>query len=152
MCTGNSCRSQMAEHLARTLWRGICAKSAGTHPQDVHPLAAYVMEEIGVDMSSAGAKALDPRDLADVDLVITLCGDARDSCPVMPPGVECRHWPLDDPARAVGTRRERLRVFRRVRDEISERVKALMQEMDGPPGRSGGEDDRCPPLAGPKWP
>jgi arsenate reductase (thioredoxin) len=131
LCTGNSCRSQFAEHITQQLATSLSVEveSAGTNPGEVHPLAVRVLAEIGINASSAASKALDPGRLGDFDLVITLCGDARDSCPVLPPGVQGRHWPLDDPARAAGSCEERLAVFRRVRDEVRERVAALLEEL-----------------------
>lgn len=139
LCTGNSCRSQMAEHLARKFSECIAVRSAGTDPQNVHPLAVSVMEERGVDMSSAKSKALEPQDLTEVDMVITLCGDAQESCPVLPPGVQRRHWPLNDPARAQGTQEEKMKVFRQVRDQICERVRKMLEELhDSPSGKQSG--------------
>lgn len=130
LCTGNSCRSQMAEHITRALASPDRAviESAGTRPQGVNPLALRVLQEIGIDASDAESTTLDPGKLGQSDLVITLCADARDSCPVLPPEVEARHWPLPDPARAGGSCEERIEVFRRVRDDIRMRARALVEE------------------------
>lgn len=96
--------------------------SAGTHPTAVNPIAVAVMRERGVDISAQTSKGLDavPRD---VDYVITLCGDAAESCPVYPAHVRVEHWNLPDPAKATGTQEEVRRVFREVRDEIERRIK-----------------------------
>ena len=133
LCTGNSCRSQMAEALLRR--DGLTTVevfSAGTNPSSVNPNAIRVMAEIGVDISSYQSKGLG-QFLGDFfDYVITLCGDANESCPVFP-GTPLRlYWPLTDPARAEGTEEERLKVFRDVRDELAHRVEDLLSEiLDG---------------------
>lgn len=129
LCTGNSCRSQMAEGWARQLlgpdWR---IASAGVEVHGLNPVAVQVMAEVGVDISHQASALIDPDYLRTCDLVITLCGDARDRCPVTPATVEKRHWPLPDPAQATGTAADRLTVFRQVRDELRQRVAALAQE------------------------
>ena len=132
ICTGNSCRSQMAEYILRHLAdpAKISVASAGLDPQGVHPVTIEVMEELGIDMSGASSKAIDIYDLNQSDLIITLCGDARESCPVTPPHVERRHWDLTDPSRAEGTPEEIRDAFRVVRDDISRRVRELLQELD----------------------
>ena len=122
LCTGNSCRSQMAEGFARHYGRdAIEVYSAGTQPTAVNPMAMEVMGERGVDISAQTSKGLDavPKD---VDFIITLCGDAAENCPVYPAHVRVEHWGLPDPARATGTREEVMKVFREVRDEIERRV------------------------------
>jgi len=130
LCTANSCRSQMAEGWARHLAGGALeVYSAGTRPSRVHPLAVRVMAEEGVDISSQTSDAIDPDILARADIVVTLCGDARDSCPAVPG--ERRHWPLRDPAAAKGDEEQVLSVFREVRDEIRARVKELLRELAG---------------------
>lgn len=131
VCTGNSCRSQMAEGFARA-WGGgrVLAASGGLSPSRVHPLATAVMREVGVDISGQRSKAIDPELVREATVVVTLCGEADEACPATPPHVLRLHWPLPDPARAEGTEEERLRVFRAVRDEIAGRVKEL---LDGPP-------------------
>ncbi|GEO67740.1 arsenate reductase (thioredoxin) [Levilactobacillus spicheri] len=129
LCTGNSCRSQMAEGWARQLlgpdWR---IASAGVEVHGLNPVAVQVMAEAGVDISHQTSTLIDPDYLRTCDLVITLCGDARDRCPVTPATVSKRHWPLPDPAQATGTAADRLAVFRQVRDELRRRVAALAQE------------------------
>lgn len=126
LCTGNSCRSQMAEGFAHQLlgpdWR---IASAGLRVDGLNPRAVAVMAEVGIDISRQRSKLIDQDFLRTSDVVVTLCGDARDRCPVVPPTVSKIHWPLIDPAQATGTPAEQLAVFRQVRDEIGRRVKAL---------------------------
>ena len=124
LCTGNSCRSQMAEgfvnHLLGDAWE---ARSAGTKPAErVHPLAVRVMAEAGVDVSLATPRAVTEFLDESWDLVVTVCDSAHESCPVFPRPVPKVHLPFDDPARAEGTEEQRLAVFTRVRDEIRERL------------------------------
>jgi arsenate reductase len=126
LCTGNSCRSQMAEGFARYyLGDKVEVCSAGTQPTAVNPTAMEVMREKGVDISAQTSKGLDavPQD---VDFVITLCGDAAERCPVYPAHVRVEHWNLPDPAKATGTREEVMKAFREVRDEIERRVKGMV--------------------------
>ena len=131
LCTGNSCRSQMAEGFARhylgSQWR---VASAGVEVQGLNPRAVAVMAEVGIDISQHHSKLIDPTYLSNSDLVVTLCGDARDRCPVTPPSVERRHWPLTDPAAATGSEEDILTVFRSVRDEIDARVQQLARENE----------------------
>jgi len=129
LCTGNSCRSQMAEGFARHLGRGrIEAFSAGTEPAErVHPLAIRVMAEKGIDLSTHRPKKVDEFLSSPLDWAITVCGDAAERCPVFPGRVQREHWPLPDPARATGPEEEVLAVFRTVRDEIERRVKHWWQ-------------------------
>ncbi|MCX2456122.1 arsenate reductase (thioredoxin) [Lacticaseibacillus nasuensis] len=124
LCTGNSCRSQMAEGFARALHPTWRVASAGLEQHGLNPLATQVMAEVGIDISGQTSTLIDPAFLAGCDLVVTLCGDARDRCPVVP-GVARLHWPLPDPAQATGDQAARLTVFRQVRDEIRRRVSAL---------------------------
>lgn len=129
VCTGNSCRSQMAEGFARALagpqWQ---VWSAGLEPSVVNPRAIQAMAEAGVDISAQTSKAIDPELIRTMDLVVTLCGDARDRCPVTPPSVRKLHWPLRDPAQATGTDEEVMAVFRQVRDEIRAHVEQLVRD------------------------
>lgn len=131
LCTGNSCRSQMAEGFARHLggerWE---VYSAGLEPAGLNPRAVEVMKEVGIDISGQSSKCIDPELLRSADLVVTLCGDARDRCPVTPPHIRRLHRDLPDPARAEGTEEEIMAVFRRVRDGIRELVGQLLKEVD----------------------
>ena len=120
LCTGNSCRSHLAEGILRAVAGDFLdVTSAGSKPAGhVHPLAVQVMREIGVDISSHRSKHLDEFRSRPVETVITVCSHADQACPVFPGQVNRHHWPFDDPAHATGTDEERLAVFRRVRDEI----------------------------------
>lgn len=126
LCTANSCRSQMAEGFAHKLApQGVRVYSAGTEPKTVHPLATQVMKELGVDISDQSSKGLEAVPLEKIDLVITLCGEAAESCPALPRNTEHLHWPLPDPALVQGDEETVLKIFRQVRDEIRARVEKL---------------------------
>jgi arsenate reductase len=130
LCTGNSCRSQMAEGFARKLGKSfIEAYSAGLSPKGVNPIAAKVMEEIGIDISHQMSKAIDDELLKTMDIVITLCDNAAESCPWTPPEIKRLHWSMKDPATAEGTEEEVLNEFRKARNEIEQRVKNLVEEV-----------------------
>lgn len=131
LCTGNSCRSQIAEGYAKKYFPGneFEVRSAGTQPDQLNLLAVKVMQEDGVDISQQYAKAIDPAYLKDITLVVTLCGDARDHCPTLPTGAQHLHWALPDPAKAQGSAAKCLVVFRQVRDEIKRRILKLKAEM-----------------------
>jgi arsenate reductase len=120
LCTGNSCRSHLAEGILRArCGDAIRVASAGSKPAGyVHPLAIQVMREIGIDISSHRSKHLSEFLDQPVSTVITVCGNADQACPIFPGQVNRYHWGFDDPAHATGTDEERLAVFRRVRDEI----------------------------------
>jgi arsenate reductase len=129
VCTGNSCRSQIAEGFARAA--GAEAYSAGTEPAGyVHPLAVKVMAETGIDISGQTSKALNLDFAQTMDAVITVCGDANEACPVLPV-TNRAHWPITDPAKATGTPAEVLPVFRAVRDDIAQRVDDLLLSNKG---------------------
>jgi arsenate reductase len=130
LCTGNSCRSQMAEGFARHFGGDIFdVYSAGISPAGVNPLAVQVMQEAGIDISKQTSDPIDLNLLQDAHLIITLCGDARESCPVVPGKAEKRHWSLNDPAKAEGNKEEVLAVFRKVRDQIYGKVLDLVEEF-----------------------
>jgi arsenate reductase len=124
LCTGNSCRSQMAEGLLRELaGHEFDAASAGTNPTRINPMAVRVMAEAAIDISGQYSKSVDEMKGQQFDYVITVCDRAREACPVFPGDAKQLHWSFEDPAEATGTEEERLRAFRRVRDEIAERVR-----------------------------
>lgn len=131
LCTGNSARSQMAEAFARTLSSGLVeAHSAGSSPAAVvNPLTVVAMQEVGVPLSGAHPKHLQEFLGMRWDYVITVCDNARDACPVFPGEAQQLHWGFDDPAAAEGTQEERLVVFRRVRDEIRDRLRVWLPEI-----------------------
>ena len=120
LCTGNSCRSHMAEGVLRAAAGDLLnVQSAGSKPAGhVHPLAVQVMKEIGIDVSGHRSKHLDEFLRQPIETVITVCGNADQVCPTFPGQVNRHHWGFDDPAKAEGTEAEKLAVFRRVRDEI----------------------------------
>jgi arsenate reductase len=120
LCTGNSCRSHLAEGLLRAASQGrFRVASAGSKPAGyVHPLAIAVMQEVGIDISGHHSKHLNEFLGQPVETVITVCGNADQVCPIFPGQVNRHHWGFDDPAHATGTDAEKLVVFRRVRDEI----------------------------------
>jgi arsenate reductase len=120
LCTGNSCRSHLAEGILESVAGDILdVQSAGSKPTGfVHPLAIAVMREIGIDISGHRSKPLSEFIDRKIETVITVCSNADAACPIFPGQVNRHHWPFDDPAHATGTEEERLAVFRRVRNEI----------------------------------
>ncbi len=120
LCTGNSCRSHLAEGILRAAaGDSLNVQSAGSKPAGyVHPLAIQVMQEIGIDISAHHSKHMNDFLYQSVETVITVCGNADQACPMFPGQVNRHHWGFDDPAHATGTDAEKLAVFRRVRDEI----------------------------------
>lgn len=129
VCTHNSARSQMAEGLLRHLAGDRYeVESAGTEATHVRPLAIQAMREIGIDITSQSSKTIDSLGSRSFDIVITVCDSANEACPVFPSGTNRLHWSFDDPSGATGTEMERLAIFRRVRDEIRERIEALVRE------------------------
>ncbi|HYG23927.1 MAG TPA: arsenate reductase ArsC [Verrucomicrobiae bacterium] len=120
LCTGNSCRSHLAEGILRALAGDFLdVQSAGSKPAGfVHPLAIQVMREIGIDISTHRSKHLSTFLQQAVETVITVCGNADEVCPVFPGQANRHHWGFNDPAHATGSDDEKLAVFRRVRDEI----------------------------------
>ncbi len=129
LCTGNSCRSQIAEGFGKTLLADkFTVYSAGTNPHGINPWAIETMSEIGIDISRQTSDALDVKMLNEMDLIITLCGDAAESCPLTPPHIEKRHWDIPDPARFQGSEQETRQHFREVRDDIRRRIEGLAAE------------------------
>lgn len=128
LCVANSARSQMAEGLARALAPpGVEVFSAGSRPASVNPLAVRALAEIGIDIAAHRSKGLAEVPMARVQTVVTLC--AEEECPALPGDVRRLHWGLPDPAAATGSEDDRLRAFRAVRDELRERLPALMAEL-----------------------
>lgn len=128
LCTGNSCRSQMAEGLLRSLAGDrFEVFSAGVNPTQVHPLTIRVMQEIGIDISGHRSKPVDEFFDQEFDYVITLCDDARQTCPFFPGSHELLHWSLPDPAEASGSDDEKLIFFRTVRDRVRQHVADLLK-------------------------
>ncbi len=130
LCTGNSVRSQMAEGFLKILGgEHFAVKSAGTNPAGVNPRSVEVMKEEGVDISIQSSDKLTADMLDWADLLITLCGDAHENCPVVPKEVEKRHWPLSDPSLGEGTEEENMKRFRETRDLIKGYVEELVAEQ-----------------------
>ena len=128
VCTGNSCRSQMAEGLLRHRAGGRCeVASAGTSPAGLNPLAVRAMDEIGIDIAAQASKHVDSLAGQQFTHLITVCDTARESCPAFPATTQSLHWSFEDPAGAQGSEEERMKVFRRVRDEIDEKVRGFAQ-------------------------
>ncbi len=124
VCTGNSARSQMAEGLFRDrLGDRYEIQSAGTRPTHVRPEAIVVMREIGIDISRNRSKSIDEFQGQEFRFVITVCDNARESCPVFPGKAEQIHWSFEDPAAVQGSEEERQAAFRRVRDQIADRIR-----------------------------
>ncbi|MBX7054146.1 MAG: arsenate reductase ArsC [Pyrinomonadaceae bacterium] len=123
LCTGNSARSQMADGLLRQMAGDrFDVKSAGTIASFVRPQAIAVMAEIGIDISGHRSKCLDEFLGEPFDYVITVCDNAKESCPIFPGRAQRIHWSFDDPAEAAGDAETQLELFRRVRDEIKGRL------------------------------
>ena len=120
LCTGNSCRSHMAEGILKSVAGDILnVQSAGSDPTGyVHPLAIKALGEIGIDISSNTSKHMNEFLKQDVETVITVCGNANQACPVYPGQVNRFHWPFDDPAKAEGSETEIWKTFLKIRDEI----------------------------------
>ena len=128
LCTGNSCRSHLAEGILRALAGDLFeVHSAGSKPAGyVHPLAIRAMSEIGIDISQHRSKHMNDFLHTPIETVITVCGNADQACPVFPGQVNRHHWPFDDPAHAPGTDEEKMAVFRRVRNEIRQTLQAYV--------------------------
>ena len=126
LCTHNSARSQMAEGMLRA-WGGarFQAFSAGTVRTTLRDEAVEVMREIGIDISAQQSKAIDQLAGRRFDRLVTVCDEAREACPTLPGVREQEHWQIDDPSAVTGNRKERTAAFRRARDELAERVRAL---------------------------
>jgi arsenate reductase len=134
LCTGNSCRSQMAEGWARELagqygdgWLSV--ESAGIEAHGKNSRAITMMADAGLDISNQESTRLTDEMLARTDLVVSVCGHADEHCPLLPAGTRKIHWPLDDPAKAEGTEAEIMNVFKASRDDIHRRVDELLNEL-----------------------
>ena len=128
LCTGNSCRSQMAEGWAKKhLSDEWIVKSAGLEAHGLNPNAVKVMKEVGIDITNQTSDVIDPEILNTAALVVTLCGHAANHCPVTPSHIKRVHWGFDDPAKAEGTDEEKWAFFQHVRDEIKARIKRFAE-------------------------
>ena len=127
LCTGNSCRSQIAEGWTRELGgTDFSVESAGIEAHGKNPRAIAVMEEAGVDISTQDSTVVNAEMLQRADVVVTVCGHADEQCPVLPEGVQKIHWPLSDPAKATGSEEEIMKEFRATRKEVKRRVESLL--------------------------
>jgi len=133
LCTGNSCRSHLAEGILRTATGGrVRVISAGSKPAgSVHPMAVEVMKEIDIDISSHTSNHRNDYLKHDIHTVITVCDNAASECPIFPGQAHKYHWPFEDPAQAEGNDEEKRAVFRHVRDEIREKFEAYARELLG---------------------
>ena len=128
LCTGNSCRSQMAEGFAREFGKGLIEPySAGLIAAGVNPWAIAVMKEAGIDISRQKSEEINEGLLRTMDIVITLCGNAEESCPYTAPEIRRIHWPIKDPVGTIGTEEEIMKEFRRARDEIKKKIEDFVQ-------------------------
>lgn len=130
VCTGNSCRSQMAEGWARQLGGELIeARSAGIEAHGQNPRAIAVMSDAGVDISGQESTQLTSEMLDWADLVVTVCGHADEHCPILPPSTQKQHWPIDDPAKASGDEEIVMVEFRACRDAIRRKVESLLIQI-----------------------
>ena len=130
LCTGNSCRSQMAEGWARFLGGDrILAESAGIEAHGKNPRAIAVMAEAGLDISRQESTIVSDDMLRRANVVVTVCGHADEMCPTLPTSAQKIHWPLRDPAKASGSEEEIMAAFRATRDEVERRVRDLLSEL-----------------------
>ncbi|MCZ8539692.1 arsenate reductase [Paenisporosarcina quisquiliarum] len=131
LCTGNSCRSQIAEGWAKKyLGDKWDVFSAGIEAHGLNPNAVKAMNEVEIDISGQTSDIIDLEILNHADLVVTLCGDAADKCPITPPNVKREHWGFEDPAKATGTAEEKWSVFQRIRDEIGIKIRQFALESN----------------------
>ena len=129
LCTGNSARSQMAEGILREIGGDrFEAQSAGVDPTRVRAEAIEAMREIGIDISAHRSKSVNEFVDQDFDYIITVCDNARESCPVFPGNASRIHWSFDDPAAVEGSHSERLAAFRTVRDQIADRLREFASQ------------------------
>jgi arsenate reductase len=153
LCTGNSCRSQIAEgwgkHFGALAMEGLMQRegrtpeaagrievqSAGIEAHGKNPRAIAVMKEAGIDISDQESTKVTQAMIDAADVVVTVCGHADEHCPVLPASVRKIHWPLNDPAKATGSEEEIIAVFRATRDEVKRRTEELLNELRAEQGR-----------------
>ena len=134
LCTGNSARSQMGEGLfRREAGAGWEVFSAGTQPTSVRPEAVAVMREIGIDISHQRSKSVDEFSDAAFDYVVTVCDNARDTCPTFLGAKQHLHWSLEDPAAVTGSEELRLSAFRQIRDQLHQRITSFFHHLPPAP-------------------
>ena len=130
LCTGNSCRSQIAEGLAMKYLNNYIIDSAGINPEPVNPNAIKTMKNINIDISKQKSKKINMKNLDNYNLVVTLCGDAKDHCPTLHSKTSHIHWAIEDPAKFNGTDKEILRKFSEIKDMILEKIKLLKIDLN----------------------
>ncbi len=131
ICTGNACRSQMAEGLLRHMAGDkFEVYSAGSHPSRLHPASVAVMAEWGIDIARHTAEPIDDYLETGIDIVITVCDNAQQICPTFPGNVKRIHWGLDDPYHGWGAKPEDLLPYREIRDELKDRIKVFLTEQN----------------------
>ena len=132
LCTGNSCRSQIAEGWARLMGGNLFeVQSAGIEAHGKNPRAIEVMQEAGIDISGQESTVVTTAMIGKADVIVTVCGHADEHCPAVPSSVQKVHWPLSDPAKATGSEEDIMAEFRRTRDDIEARVKGLLDGLKG---------------------
>ena len=129
LCTGNSCRSQIAEAISKKEIQDVSFESAGTNPEAVNSHAIQSLKDIGIDISNNMSKKIEFNDIEKYDFIITLCGDARDDCPVINPPVKHLHWDIEDPAKYRGTKNQIDLKFSEIRNIIHNHVNLLKEEI-----------------------
>lgn len=127
ICTGNSIRSQIAEGFLKKYRNNWEIRSAGTNPKGLNPITVNVMMEKGIDISDQKSKSLDQFINSKFDYVITVCDNAKESCPLFPGKAKIIHWNFEDPAEVKGSIDEKLFAFRKVRDKIEEKIKEFIE-------------------------
>ncbi|OGL43535.1 MAG: arsenate reductase (thioredoxin) [Candidatus Schekmanbacteria bacterium RBG_13_48_7] len=129
-CTGNSCRSQMAEGFAKNILGEHCeVYSAGVEAHGLNPKAVETMKEVGIDISDQYSKTIDKVPWQDMDIIITLCGHAAETCPAVPSQANRIHWGITDPVKSTGSESEINKVFQQVRDDIKARILDLKKTL-----------------------
>tara|TARA_B100001750_G_C15420571_1_gene552706 strand:+ start:528 stop:959 length:432 start_codon:yes stop_codon:yes gene_type:complete len=129
LCTGNSCRSQIAEGFAKKYLSNYNISSAGTEAHGMNPNTIKTMNEIGIDISNQISEKINQEDLNNYDLIITLCGDAKDKCPTFKKEIKHIHWDLSDPANIVGSDDDILKGYAKIRDQILVKIKLLKEKI-----------------------
>ncbi|SHK60221.1 arsenate reductase ArsC [Alicyclobacillus tolerans] len=131
LCIHNRCRSQIAEAFTRFYGgNSVIVESAGVEDaKDIHPLTIEVMEEIGIDISKNVAKTVDMKTFVASDVIVKLCQQVKEKCPIIPFGIRREHWDIEDPIMGANDQDVDIEAFRRVRDEIHEKVKMLLDEI-----------------------
>jgi arsenate reductase (thioredoxin) len=127
ICTGNSIRSQIAEGFLKKYRNNWEIRSAGTNPKGLNPIAVMVMMEKGIDISGQKSKGIENFLGENFDYVITVCNNAKESCPLFPGKAKLIHWNFEDPADAGGSMNKKLFAFRKVRDKIEEKIKEFIE-------------------------